>query len=382
MNKQDISGKFPADMILDGENICNLVADSRALIDAACRGDRIVFVGRRNMGKTSLVKSIVIPRFQGLKPQALTLFVDLMGVKSLGQIDERVLKAFETMIAKAKPTTGFIHGLTKTIKNIRPQLSVDPVTGSTSFSLGLDPAKEKIEFSEIVSQMGRFHQSEGALIVIDEFQDVAGVGQATALFRNALQQLPADLPVILLGSKKHLLAEIFAMPRAPLANWGRQLEISNISSEDFLPYINARLQTSGSSIDLELTQEMLERLDHVPEAVNIVGDWWQRHRTNSGPLTQRDFYLALDGIAEERSTLYREYMIHFSEKEERFLKQLARSQPVEKPLGAAFLSGLNMSPGGVGPLIKRLENEAVIYRVREGLKVSDPLLTNWLVRGN
>ena len=43
--------------------------------------------------------------------------------------------------------------------------------------------------------MGLYHKEASALLVIDEFQDISEVDEAEALFRNALQHLPADFSV-------------------------------------------------------------------------------------------------------------------------------------------------------------------------------------------
>ena len=70
----------------------------------------------------------------------------------------------------------------------------------------------------------------------------------------------------------------------------------------------------------------------------------------------------------------------YTDKEETFLRALAHSQPLKSPLGKLFLSKLKMSPGGAGPLVKRLEAEAIIYREEEGLVIGDPIFAHWLRR--
>jgi hypothetical protein len=215
---------------------------------------------------------------------------------------------------------------------------------------------------------------------MDEFQDIWNIDEAQALFRTALQQLPGNLPVIVMGSKKHILAKIFAAPGAPLANWGRQIEISQITPEDYTPYFNQRLNPVGSQVDIDLIRELLELLDGIPEAINLVGNWWQRHRNDDGLLTTADIHAAIAGICQERNSLYLEYVSQFTEKEERVLHELAKLQPLEEPQGSKFITRVKMSPGGIGPLFKRLEDRAVIYRKSSGFVIGDPLFSAWLVK--
>ncbi|MBT4289382.1 MAG: hypothetical protein HOD92_18815 [Deltaproteobacteria bacterium] len=58
---------------------------------------------------------------------------------------------------------------------------------------------------------------------MDEFQDIAGIKEAEALFRNSLQNLNFKIPIVILESKQHLLTKIFARPTALFFNWGTHL---------------------------------------------------------------------------------------------------------------------------------------------------------------
>jgi hypothetical protein len=331
-------------------------------------------------GKTSLVKSRIISQFQKKNPKALVVFVDLMGVKTLDQISTRFQSAFEHSISRLNPTGTFLKKLGQSIRNLRPTMGIDYLTGQPEFSLGVEPNQAPIPFSTLIKEIGNYHREHCGLLVIDEFQDVHSVDEAEALFRNALQQLPADLPVIAMGSKKHILAKIFAAPKAPLAGWGRQLEISTISPEDYAPYFNERLNPVGCSIDEVLMESLIHEMGGIPEAINLIGDWWQRHCAGVGTLTQQHIFLAIAGIVEERHSLFLEHLKFYTDKEETFLRALAHSQPLKSPLGKLFLSKLKMSPGGAGPLVKRLEAEAIIYREEEGLVIGDPIFAHWLRR--
>lgn len=372
--------KFYADIVLQGGDICNLKQDAATLLSGMTRGERIVFLGRRNMGKTSLVKGKLIPAFRQAHPGALIVFVDLMGVKNFRQICERMQSAFEAAITQARPAQAFLAGLVRTLAHVRPTFSADPLTGESVFSLGLEAGSQPLALEKLVGKIGEYHKQRKALLIMDEFQDIAGVEEAEARFRNSLQNLPGDLGVIAMGSKKHILARIFAEHRAPLANWGRQIEISRISAADYLPYINERLGEVRCSLDSQDVTFVLEEMRHNPEAVNLIGAWLQNHCEGAGKLSRDHIYLAIGGVLGERDSLYREYVSRFSDKEETFLRALAKLQPLEQPYSAEFLGRIRMSPGGARPLVRRLEDQGVIDREEEGLMINDPILALWLQR--
>ena len=330
------------------------------------------------MGKTSLMMSKVIPAFRAMKPECLIVFVDVMGVRTIDQISGRMQAAFEKGMSKIQPKKAFVQKLTGSLRRVRPTMSIAAMTGTPEFSLGIAPETAPIPFSTVIEQMGLYHKEASALLVIDEFQDISEVDEAEALFRNALQHLPADMPVVLMGSKKHVLAHIFAEPGAPLAGWGRHIEISPILAEDYRPYINERLNPAGAEVDLPLVQRLLDLTHHTTEELNMIGDWWLRHRQGAGSLTPLDITYAMQGIVSERSSSYREYLSQFTEKEELVLRAIARMQPVAAPQAASFRAQTKMSPGGLGPLLKRLEDRAIIYRIESGIIIGDPILAFWL----
>ncbi len=342
--------------------------------------NRIVFMGKRNMGKTSLIRSRIIPRFRSKHSDALIVIVDLLGVRELDHISQRFQQAFSRAINATRSAETLIRKITRTLANVRPRMSFDPLTGNPEFSLGIEEGNSLIPFSTLIAQMAQLHRDQGALLVMDEFQDIAEIPEAEALFRSALQELPGDLPVIAMGSKKHILARIFAAPGAPLANWGRPLEIGTITAADYLPYFNERLEPIGSRIDLTTMQALIESMSFVPEAINMVGDWWQRHRQDAGTLDEMAIEAAIAGILVERESLFREYIGQFSAKVERVLTVLSRQTPVTAPQSASFLAATGLSSGGMGSLIRRLEDRAIIYREPVGIILADPLIGHWLRR--
>ena len=369
---------FITDVVLPREAICNLDKDCNEINSLVEAGKKVIFAGRRNTGKTSLITSKVVPHYFGRNPKGLVLFVDLMGVKSISQIDRLFVGAFERAYGLARPARVFLKKMVSILSDCRPTFSVDPITGEASFSLALSGSSETRRFQDILRVVDRFHSEYGALIVLDEFQDIAAVQEAEARMREALQNLSHDLPVVVLGSKQHLLAGIFARPKAPFSNWGRYLTISNIPAGEYAPYINSRMKSSGHKLGLEQTEFLLGRMRHIPEAINLVCDFLQRSafdEVNESVLLQ-----CIVGVASERAPIYKRLLTFYSEKEVGFLRELAKVAPLMAAYSVGFISKVRMSTGSLRPLIRRLENDGIILKEETGYEVSDPLLAQYLIR--
>lgn len=112
--------QFLFDIVLEKENICNLQKDLAFLWEEIINGGHVVFSGRRNTGKTSLVKNVLIPKFRSKNKKGLVVFVDFMGARNLDQVSQRIAFAFEQGIAQINPSKIFLKSLVSALKSVRP----------------------------------------------------------------------------------------------------------------------------------------------------------------------------------------------------------------------------------------------------------------------
>lgn len=369
--------KFIYETILQPENICNLTQDRADLLESVTNGERVVFFGRRNTGKSSLVKSIIIPAYKKANKESMAVFVDLMGVTSIESITKRINYAIEQALSECSKTEQVLTMIGKIIKKARPSISLDPITGTPAITLGLDLQGPEQNIYALFNLLAAYHEKQGILIVIDEFQDIAYVKEAAAILRNVMQNLPGRLPIVILGSKKHLLSNLFANPNAPFASWGKFQEISKISAVEYQKYIQERFLEKKLLIDKNATTYLIKLLDNIPEAINIVSDQLLKSHKNT-QINNDQINVALKKTLDNRSSLFEERFLRFSPKERTFLEQLAKEAPVSQLTSKYFLTKTNLSAGGASALIKRLEEDAVIYKTSEGYVVSDPLMSYYL----
>lgn len=369
---------FAVDTILDSKDICNLVATRSELLTGVQSGKRFVFFGPRNTGKTSLLKSIIIPAFQRDNPKGIAVFLDTMDLKSEDDFSRRLQTALEDGLSVSTGAKEFVKELVKALKQIRPQFQVDPMTNETAFTLGFEPNERTLPIHTLFKEIGKSHKSRKALIVMDEFQDIEKIPSLAAKLRRYLQELPSDLPVIVSGSKKHILSRMFADPNAPFAGWGRHLEIETISVDDYLPYANQRFAPFNLTLTRKACEYLHEKMRQVPEPINIICDHLTRMNIESNQIGIEDTLRAIGEVVKQRSSLYIERLGRYTEKDQRFLKAVADLQIVEKPTSKSFLKRANLSASGCLSVLRKLEDAAMIYKSECGYYVSDPLLETFL----
>ena len=365
--------EFVVDRILNREDICNLKKTANTILVGVLAGKNQVFYGRRNTGKTSLIRNVVFPEYRKKHKDGIAIFADLIGVRSLDDISQRIMLGISQALVKKFPTQSKIKTIVKGLLNLQPKIALDPQTGEIGLILS-SKATGTSALQEVFKEISYIHKKSGVVVAFDEFQDVALVEGAEAALRSCLQEVSKNLPVIVLGSKKHMLSQIFAAPGAPLANWGVDIEIPDIETAEYREYINERLLPHGITIGLDETLWLQKRMRFIPEAINMTCISLIDVKGAHTRVTHELLAVALQNLLDTRRSRFEEYLLHFSNAEVSFLRTLAHGEPIDKLTGVDFLRNSRLSSGGVIKIIKKLENAAVIYRGHEGYFLSDPVL--------
>lgn len=368
--------RFIFDRLVDSENICNLVKEQDALRRLVRRGAKVVVYAPRNYGKTSVIKNVIIEEFRQRHKRCFVFFADLLSVRSLESLTVRLRTAFEHSFAESFPVRNILESAKHFLAALRPELSIDSLTGSPSLSLRIsdDPAGQTILsiFRHVRGIVGELP----GLIVLDEFQDLAHIDEAPGIFRSSFEEI-ASAPIIVLGSKRHLLAPLFAKPEAPLNGWGTDLEFSPIPYDEFHTYLQERFQQNGLIISYENAKYLQNLMQRVPEAVNRLGQQIMDVYTDRE--IGRDVVAAsLIRLLENRESRYETYLEQFSSTEGKVLIALAKETVVAHPQSKKFLSSTSLSARAVGQIINRLMDRGVAEKIDQGYRLSDPLLAAYL----
>ncbi|MCY4376863.1 MAG: hypothetical protein OXC31_24165 [Spirochaetaceae bacterium] len=370
--------RFVFDRLVDRENICNLEDEQRALRQAVQRPARVVVYGPRNFGKTSVVHNVTIEEFRSAHGRSFVFAADLLGVRSMQSLTQRMAASLQRCFAASFPVKGLLENAGRFLGSLRPQIALDPQTGSPSLSLHPGDAEPVRTLQMLWDQIARITEQVDSLIVLDEFQDVAFVDEAPAQMRSCLEAL-GDVPIVLLGSKRHMLADLFAAPGAPLSQWGTDLQFKPIPYEDYHAYIQERFSRHRLQVSLEVAVRLQDGMQRVPEAINrLCAQLLESHE--NAEIDHAMVGSALVTLLENREGRYASYLSTFSGTDETVLTEVARQGTVEHPQSKSFLRGVNLSSRTVGLSVKRLWDQGVVEHVEGSYRIADPLLAAYLRR--
>ena len=370
--------QFVFDRLVDRENICNLEHEQQALRDAVQRSARVVVYGPRNFGKTSVVRNVTIEEFRTTHNRSFVFSTDLLGVRSMRSLTQRMSTSLQRCFAASFPVKGLLESAGRFLGSLRPEIALDPQTGSPSLSLHPGDAEPGRTLQTLWEQIARITEQVDSLIVLDEFQDVAFVDEAPAQMRSCLEAL-GDVPVVLLGSKRHMLADLFAAPDAPLSQWGTDLQFKPIPYDDYHGYMQERFSQRRLEISREVAVSLQDGMQRVPEAINrLCAQILELHERTE--IDHAKVGSALVTLLENREGRYASYLSTFSGTDEIVLTEIARHGRVEHPQSKSFLRNLDLSSRTVGLSVKRLWDQGVVEHVEGSYRVADPLLAAYLRR--
>jgi AAA+ ATPase superfamily predicted ATPase len=144
---------FLFDSLLSESDICNQKRERDAILSGVRSGLKLLIYGRRNYGKTSLVKNVVAKKWLEENPNGFYCYVDLMGVRSLTNISERMTVAFSEAYNCAFRLNALFQSLLGSLKQLKPTLELDD-SGTPKLSLAMSPQNQPTHFVQILRHIG------------------------------------------------------------------------------------------------------------------------------------------------------------------------------------------------------------------------------------
>jgi uncharacterized protein len=357
------------------EDVCDRQEEIKLLTKIVHIGGRAVVYGSRRFGKTSVVRNVIAHDFM-LKEKSLAIYVDLFGLSSLQDMTTRFKTSLGLMLAKKMKLKSFLDQIKNYIKHYRLELSFDPTTGAPAVSLSGSQANEEMSLAQLFETVNDLSQDYEVLLVLDEFQDIINVPGLEAGLRSHIQTLTRSA-VIVLGSKRHVLKDIFHNETKPFYGFGTDVEFGPIPRVQWLPYMNERFNPVNKSIQQDGVDTVCQLMRDVPNAIQELCQWIALKET-SGTITPQQIHEEMCDLITNKSSRYYEKLAGLSKNEENVLIAVARNEPLAAPNSTAFLKTTETSASATRAILERLTDQGVLDFSLSGYALTDPLFAEFL----
>ena len=356
------------------DEIASLVADAR-------NGQDVVVFAPRRYGKSSLVWRVAQ---ELVKDDVLVAQVDLMRTPTKDQLAAKLAKTIHDELAtrlwNAKERLKVFADL-----RLKPTITVNPNDGAVSFSFDARAAQEDIDatLEELLSALGRIaaERERRVVLVLDEFQEVVDIDPGLIkLMRSVFQEQP-EVAHIYLGSKRHMMRQIFNDENEPFWRSAKQTELDVIPPDLFAPYALARFEETGKQLDRDACARALELTGGHPYATQelLYFLWEGTPPGETAGVSTID--AALDATLRSEHSHFSLIWEGVSSAQKRVLQALAGESP-GRPLSSDYQRrhALPATPT-VQTALSALERGELVRRARRGeYQIAEPFLTEWVQR--
>lgn len=358
---------------------CDREEELQLMLRNCLNQTNMTLISQRRLGKTGLIFRL----FDEIKvsyPNIQTIYVDIFASDNI----DGLIKLFAEAALSAIPEKSTLgKRLVNYIRSFRPLITYDTLTGQPQMQISYQTAHEK-EYT----LHGIFDFLDGQnipiVIAIDEFQQIREYPEQNieALLRTYIQQCK-NLTFIFSGSKKHIMADIFANERKPFYSSTTFVSLEKISEEPYAVFIRQLFGSGKRSI--------------TDEALQFVLDWTQRVTYYTQQLCHTLYANGKKaiGLAEVKSTcnqllkqneaVYLQYRQMLPDKQWNYLIAVAKEGSVRQITASDFLkrnkiAGASASRQMADALVEKglLHAEATL----EGVvySVDDIFFSHWLER--
>ena len=262
-----MANPFRFGQVVSGELFCDRKSEIKQITQNLSGGQSIVLFSPRRYGKTSLLKAVS----KELKSKRILYgHVDFFACNST----EKVVQAVSSAAAKAiindlKSIEKFIKKTAQFFTRTRFAIRFEPNgTGSFTVLPELSPQATSIEtLSDALVGLNSYlrKSKKRAVVVLDEFQQILRINSnLEAEFRTIIQQQDR-IAFAFLGSRTHLLQDIFINEKRPFYHSAKLIELGPIAQEELTKFIKTRFKKIGVSISEELALRIANKVEGHPD---------------------------------------------------------------------------------------------------------------------
>lgn len=351
------------------EFFCDREKETRKLVAAIENGRDVTIMAPRRYGKTGLVRHVFHSLGKGYAP----LYVDIFNITCLADFVKVFASAVLDELATPLERTG--KGLVDFFRAVRPTITPQ-ADGFPKFSFDLAPAQAEATLKDVFS----FLESRKVepVVAIDEFQQVREFPErgVEALLRSHVQ-FCHNAHFVFAGSKRHMMEEMFALPRGPFYQSTQILPLDVIPCEKYRAFAQAHFRRGGRKFDGAVFDRLYERFDGITWYVQVLlNRIWERPQGLDSVAAIDE---TVETFVEENALTYHDLLASQTDAARRVLKAIASEGVAKEISGKAFCERHDLPAGStVRSTLADLVSRDLVDRGEDGCRVYDRFFAQWL----
>jgi AAA+ ATPase superfamily predicted ATPase len=317
-----IENPFKYGVVVDEPFFINREKEMAEITLDLVSGANLIITSPRRYGKTSLLVKILNTLEEEGYP---VVYIDLFRMADLKQFIDSYSAA---MLKKQSGLKKALANFQQWTRGIRPAVSIDP-SGSPVFSFTHDPAIPLYEsLTDVLNLPLKIPKDKRWIIVMDEFQDIEKFnGKDTEKWFRSVIQFHDKISYVFMGSKTHLLSEIFSQRDRAFYGFGKLIRIEKIPEQEMVRYITDRMITSGIKCNEEMAAEIVAKASNIPYFVQfLASEVWKEAYLGGGLLAAEQLTNAIEHIMDNQQDHFHQLIDQLNPYQKKVLRALSREQ--------------------------------------------------------
>ena len=244
-----------------GESFCNRRKELSELLRYIKGSQNVLLYSHRRYGKSSLIRQV----FREINKKKLN--IGMMHIELYGTISEKdfIIRSFQGLNQLESNFERLLKSVSKALKSIKLNLSIDPATGGTSVAPSFESVNEKMVLEELMNILSRYSQNRKLVIAFDEFQEAASYTEEgfEKRLRSLIQQ-HSSICYIFSGSQQHLITEMFNSNRRAFYKLAESFPLGKIETEHYIPWIRDLFNRKAVDLPDQFIEEIVARFENHP----------------------------------------------------------------------------------------------------------------------
>ncbi len=359
-----------------GDNFCNRKKEIQELCRDVENSQNVIIFSQRRYGKTSLIKRVFeISKRKGV----ITVYADLYPMLTEEDFISIYGKAIaESIFGKVRKS---LKGVTKLFKKIRPKFTLGQ-SGEISYSIDIEKKEILPSLEDALESINRYIASKKkkAVVCFDEFQQIAlfKTDKLEKTMRSLFQK-HKNISYIFMGSKKHLISDIFNNPNRPFYRSGKSFPLCKIDKNELSEFIRNKFELSNKILSSNLAGEIMNICESHPYYVQYLCHIIWEKAIDKQKISEEDFLKSLDLLLERESSTYEATWNLLALKQKQVLMALSKMSPEEKLFSYEFLQKYDLgSASSLQRTVRSLIDKDLIDKESDLYTIVDVFFKKWL----
>ncbi|MBW2066615.1 MAG: ATP-binding protein [Deltaproteobacteria bacterium] len=357
-----------------GGNFWDREAEIRELLEDIRSRQHVIVFSQRRLGKTSLVHKVLE---EATKHGIVGVYVDLYPISGLEEFIEEYARSIARALSPYEKTKKLMREL---FSRLHLTMGIDPA-GNPQWSVGFDRSQEAETFEEVIWALEHYlaRKRRYGVVVFDEFQQIIETdGEKTERRLRSAIQAQRRVCYMFVGSKKHLLSDLFSNPNRPFYRSGKIFPLGRMPSDELRRIIKKKF--AGVKVGLETSA--LEKIIQVTEChpyytqylCHILYDIIEGQR-----IQPEDVALAVDFLLRREASAYINTWDLLTRRQRQALVILAQTAPGENPFRSEALRKFKITqPSVMVRALKSLIQKDIVDKEEGRYEILDLFFKRWI----